>query len=60
MVVAFVKHIQAALKYRGGWKGLFELGYTVSANYLFLLAFVIIRFSYIIYSFVFLAGNEEE
>lgn len=59
MVVAFVKHIQAALKYRGGWKGLFELGYTVSADYLFLLAFVIIRFSYI-YSFVLLAGNEEE
>ena len=59
MVVAFVKHIQAALKYRGGWKGLFELGYTVSADYLFLLAFVIIRFSYI-YSYVLLAGNEEE
>ena len=56
MVVGFVKHIQSALKYRGGWKGLFELGYTVRII-LFLLAFVIICFSYI-YSFVFLVGNK--
>ena len=30
MVFGMVKNVQAALKYRGGWKGLFQLMYTVS------------------------------
>jgi hypothetical protein len=30
MVYAVIRSVQAALKYRGGWKGLFEHMYTVS------------------------------
>jgi hypothetical protein len=31
MVYTVIRNVQAALKYRGGWKGLFEHMYTVRA-----------------------------
>ncbi len=32
MVLHIIRTVQASLKYRGGWKGLFEHMYTVSAR----------------------------
>ena len=33
MVYGLIRSVQAAVKYRGGWKGLFEHMYTVSSKY---------------------------
>jgi hypothetical protein len=32
MVYGVIRSVQAALKYRGGWKGLYEHMYTVSSS----------------------------
>ncbi|MGK3733458.1 MAG: hypothetical protein ACI8RD_000318 [Bacillariaceae sp.] len=36
MVVGLVQNVRTALKYRGGWKGLFQLMYTVRINFVFI------------------------